>query len=103
MKKVIKLTESELNTIINRVIQESNGQNFNKLVSEIHAMGDSYKDQMVSLIKDFGVKNQDLQLKISWDQELTEDEKSELRYVNKKYWDDMTNLLRFIEQSRSLN
>jgi DNA-binding ferritin-like protein (Dps family) len=54
MKKIVKLTESDLTRIIKRIIKESNGDELEELKNNIDDICEEYQDEVKQMVKKNG-------------------------------------------------
>jgi polyhydroxyalkanoate synthesis regulator phasin len=59
MKKVIRLTESDLTRIVKRIIKESNGDELEELKNDIDDISEEYQDEVKQMVKRNGSLNLD--------------------------------------------
>ena len=59
MKKVIRLTESDLTRIVKRIIKESNGDELEELKNDIDDICEEYQDEVKQMVKRNGSLNLD--------------------------------------------
>jgi len=59
MKKIVRLTESDLTRIVKRIIKESNGDELEELKNDIDDICEEYQDEVKQMVKRNGSLNLD--------------------------------------------